>query len=173
MQKRYVGTTDEPLCQKGLELLAGRKYPEAELVFCSPLVRCVETARIIYPDRTLIKVKDFSECDFGEFENKNYTELSGNLKYSEWVESGGILPFPGGETVESFKKRSVEAFVKILKKYAHTKSAAAVVHNGTIMAIMEALSVEKKSYFDWGAECGGGYVLLIDKYFRLTAEEKL
>ena len=45
------------------------------------------------------------ECDFGDFENKNYKELSGNPDYQAWIDSGGALPFPGGEDPEGFRNR--------------------------------------------------------------------
>lgn len=48
-------------------------------------------------------IEELSECDFGEFENKNYKELSGNQDYQRWIDSNGTLPFPGGESREAFK----------------------------------------------------------------------
>ena len=55
-----------------------------------------ETARILFPDHSLHTVEELAECDFGDFENKNYQELAGNPDYQEWIESGGMLPFPNG-----------------------------------------------------------------------------
>ena len=46
---RYIGTTDEPLCEEGIRLLENRSYPAAELVYVSPMKRCRETAALIYP----------------------------------------------------------------------------------------------------------------------------
>ena len=50
LKGRYIGTTDEPLCEEGIRLLEGKTYPAAELVYVSPMKRCRETASLIYPD---------------------------------------------------------------------------------------------------------------------------
>lgn len=96
-KNRYIGTTDEPLNEAGIQLVSGVFYPEVETVFVSPLRRCVQTAEIIYPKHPLYPIEELSECDFGEFENKNYLELSDNPRYQEWVDSNGTLPFPGAK----------------------------------------------------------------------------
>ena len=95
--QRYIGKTDELLCEEGKEKLKEFFYPEPEAVFVSPLVRCRETAEILFPEKRLRIIDQLAECDFGDFENKNYLELSGNPDYQAWVDSGGILPFPNGE----------------------------------------------------------------------------
>ena len=96
-KKRYIGVTDEPLCQEGIDLLKRAVYPRAQAVFVSPMRRCVQTAGILYPDCGLHIIEELRECDFGEFENKSYLELSDNENYQRWVDSGGMLPFPKGE----------------------------------------------------------------------------
>ena len=94
LKGRYIGTTDEPLCEEGIRLLEGKNYPAAELVYVSPMKRCRETASLIYPTLTQREEPLLRECDFGDFENKNYLELNGNPDYQAWVDSGGTLPFP-------------------------------------------------------------------------------
>ena len=95
--ERYIGITDEPLCREGIALLKEKTYPEADGLYVSPLKRCRETGKILYPQLTQHVEERLRECDFGEFENKNYKELDGNPRYQAWVDSGGTLPFPGGE----------------------------------------------------------------------------
>ena len=36
LKGRYIGTTDEPLCEEGIRLLEGKTYPAAELVYVEP-----------------------------------------------------------------------------------------------------------------------------------------
>ena len=113
-EKRYIGTTDESLCLEGIQLLEERKgmYPEVTYVYVSPMKRCVQTAEIIYPE--MMKAGAYScneklrECDFGLFENHNYIELSGCPEYQAWIDSGGKLPFPEGESREAFIRRTLE-----------------------------------------------------------------
>ena len=78
---RYIGTTDEPLCEEGREALqaifeAGL-YPMPDVLYGSPLKRCRETGAILFPGKEMILVPRLRECDFGEFENKNYKSCPG------------------------------------------------------------------------------------------------
>jgi len=52
-------------------------------------------------------VPEWTEMDFGAFEGHNYQELSGDPAYQRWIDSGGTLPFPEGESREEFIRRSV------------------------------------------------------------------
>lgn len=137
LEKRYIGITDEPLCQEGISELKNRKYPGCEIVVSSPMRRCIETAKIIYPDKKPVICDDLSECDFGDFEGKNYLELSENCDYQKWIDSGGNLPFPNGEDPKDFKKRCIRGFDETLKNYPDKKSIAFVIHGGVIMAVLE------------------------------------
>ena len=82
---RYIGRqTDEALCPEGIqELEKNRKdYPlTAQRLFVSPMLRARQTAQILFPGREVCVVEELSECDFGDFENKNYLELAGNADY--------------------------------------------------------------------------------------------
>lgn len=107
--------------------------------------------------------------DFGTFEGHDYKELSGDPAYQNWIDSGGTLPFPGGESREEFVRRSVAGCEKMLyhMKMIREKSAAsgqgdrniqnvsAVVHGGTIMALLSYFLGGE--YFDYQVKCGQGY----------------
>mgnify|MGYP002987563148 FL=1 len=136
---RYIGTTDEPLCQEGTDFLKKMDYPEVQDIYVSPLKRCVQTAEILFPGKPVHIIEELAECDFGEFENKNYKELEGNAKYQAWIDSNGTLPFPGGESREGFKYRSLTGFQKAVTQCIrkNVDTAALVIHGGTIMNIME------------------------------------
>ena len=62
-EKRYIGMTDEKLCPIGREALNQEKkrglYPAADLLFSSPLVRCLETAAILYPGQEPLLIEAF------------------------------------------------------------------------------------------------------------------
>lgn len=137
LAKRYIGIIDEPLCEEGIRELQDRNYPDCEFVISSPMRRCVETAEIIYPDKNLIICDALSECDFGEFEGKNYLELSEDRNYQNWINSGGTLPFPGGEDPKEFKKRCISSFDEMIKKFGTENSISFVIHGGVIMAVLE------------------------------------
>ena len=172
---RYIGSrTDEPLCDEGREGLAGKQLPEVERLYVSPMKRCVETAEILWPGfdrKKMQKVTDLRECDFGDFENKNYKELSGNGDYQAWIDSNGTLPFPNGESMDAFKNRCLEAFARSVEEVSGAEQewiasgktgifrAGIVVHGGTIMAILEQYGYPKAAYFDYQVKNGCGYRL--------------
>lgn len=163
LEGRYIGCrTDEPLCGEGIRLLGSRAYPPVERIYTSPMKRCVETAQVIWGDRTIpvMPMPALRECDFGEFENKNYQELNGDPAYQAWIDSGGTLPFPGGESMEAFKKRCQAGFEEIVRKIRDCPlSVGVVAHGGTIMAILERFGYPKRAYFDYQVKNGCGYVL--------------
>jgi alpha-ribazole phosphatase len=170
LNKRYIGVTDEPLCDTGKQKLQERYYPLVEVVFTSPLKRCLETAGLIYPNHMPKVVKNLAECNFGDFENKNYMELSNNSDYQAWIDSGGMLAFPKGENLEDFKSRCIEGFHSVVKQSLREGylRIAMVVHGGTIMSILEKYSYPQKGYYDWQVENGGGFLMELDSEGRLT-----
>ena len=159
LEHRYIGCrTDEPLCAAGREALRLGRYPPVSRVFASPMRRCIETAAILYPGIRPQPVPGFRECDFGAFEGKSYAELSGRSDYQAWIDSGGALPFPGGESRDAFAARCVRAF-EHLRDQAFQEDCALIVHGGTIMAIMERFALPRHGYFDYQVSNGEGFVL--------------
>ena len=138
LQHRYIGTTDEPLSPEGKESLAALHFPKPELLVCSPLRRCIETAAIVFPGEPYLTEPDFRECDFGDFEGKSYADLNGDPRYQAWIDSGGMLPFPHGEAPADFQSRCTSAFSELLQQHPDIRYMALVVHGGTIMSILSA-----------------------------------
>lgn len=170
-EKRYIGKTDEPLCPRGIQLIESRSYPACDIVVTSPMKRCIQTAEIIYPDVKKLICDDLRECDFGDFEGKNYKELNGNTDYQKWIDSGGTLPFPNGESVEDFKNRCTAAFTEMVSTLPCDCTAAFVVHGGTIMAVLEKYAVPQKDYYDYMTENGGYYLTEYDgKNLKIIGE---
>lgn len=162
-EKRYIGVTDEPLDAESIPA-DFRSYPEAEIVVVSPMKRCVETAGLLYPGIPQIVCKDFRECDFGEFEGKNYEELKDNPLYQKWLDSVGTIPFPGGESHEAFCERCVSGMEQIMERLIEEgyREAAVVVHGGTIMAVLAAFAEERQEFYHWQAANGKGYRVKAD-----------
>lgn len=163
LEHRYIGRTDESLCEKGKEELLRRRAPEVQRVYASPMRRCIQTAEILYPAREFLKVEDFRECDFGRFEGKNYQELSKDPGYQAWIDSGGSLAFPGGESPADFRRRCVHGFERVLDgcRKDGVQTVALIVHGGTIMSIMEAYARPRGTYYDYQVGNGEGYELVI------------
>lgn len=135
IEQRYIGCrTDESLCSQGVESLKEKEYPAVQRVFVSPMKRCRETAELIYPGVPAEMIDDFRECDFGEFENKNYAELNGRADYQAWIDSNGEMPFPGGESRAEFVARCVKAFGE-LKTRNQQEDCALIVYGCTPMLL--------------------------------------
>ena len=159
LQKRYVGRTDEPLCEQGIREI--RQLQEAgltaDLVFVSPALRTVQSAEMLFAGSVLQKVPELWETDFGIFEGKNAQELSACSAYRSWVDSGCMDPVPGGESVDVFRLRCSSVFRTIMEAVPDGCCAAFVIHGGCIMAILEAYAQPKRDFYS-GHIKNGEYV---------------
>ena len=163
---QYAGSWDIPISDKGKEKLQALKdtyeYPSAQEYYSSPLSRCVDTCKIIYPEIDPIIIDGLKECDFGDWEGKTTEELSSNPEYLEWIKSSKIAP-PNGESWEDFHKRisaSFEDIVTSLMKRGVT-SAAIFTHGGVIMSLLAMYGIPKAKPFDWMVDNGCGYSIRI------------
>lgn len=158
LQKRYIGCTDEPLTAASREILSRRRYPEADALFVSPMLRCRETAELLYPGMPFSVCEPLREIDFGRFEGKNYAELNGDPDYQAWLDSNATLPFPGGEDTADFKQRCCAEFERIVTREGFAgKTLAFVVHGGTIMSVLERFSDPPSGFYDWQLANGEAY----------------
>lgn len=163
---RYIGgRTDEPLCKEGIALLEKGIYPKTDHIYVSPMKRCRQTAEILYPGEKQTVIESLKECDFGDFENKNYKELEKNPEYQAWIDSNGSKPFPGGESHEQFEKRCCEGFLECIEDAMLNgeKQITIIVHGGTIMSILSAFAEPKGQYFKWQIKNGEFYELILQE----------
>ena len=158
----YIGSTDEPLCEEGRAKITKRQYPKAEHVYASPMLRCVETARLIYPHIEPVLVPDLRECHFGLFEGANYQTLKDNPAYQAWLDACGAVPFPEGEDPDLFKSRCIKGFLELCAKEQEDADIAVVCHGGTIMAVMECIGRPQQSFYSWQVKNGGGFTFDFD-----------
>ena len=179
-ERRYVGSTDLPLCDDGRKELIriNEERPlEADVIYVSPMKRCLETARIFFGQRDFKVVEDLREYDFGEYEGLDFKELSKDPKYTEWLKEHKVLPFPEGEGMDNFKKRVSCAFEKVMREICNKdeENVALVVHGGTIMNILSEYCEEVNEYYDIHPENGDAYSVFWDKMFpiKLTGLQKI
>jgi alpha-ribazole phosphatase len=164
---RYVGLTNEPLCDAGIKMLMEKikaaYYPKVDCVYVSPMKRCLQTTEKIYPGVPLRVVAGFAEYNFGEFERKNYQELKDNFNYQQWIDSGGAAKTPGGEDIESYKRRCCQAFEQVMAevRQKNISHAALIIHGGTIMAIMEKYISGAETFYHWQIGNCEGYRLTV------------
>lgn len=197
-EHRYLGRTDEALSEAGIRQLkeanGAKRFPQVQVLFVSPLKRCLESAAILYPEREPVVIQDWQEMDFGAFEGKNYIELQGDARYQAWIDSDGTLPFPEGESREAFVSRCCEGLHEVLNclvnlwggthqggmsrdgivheissSSGEVPTIGAIVHGGTIMALLS--SYGGGAYFDYQVPNGGGYQCCLtfnNKGIRIT-----
>ena len=159
----YLGRTEESLSENGREQLRDRKedgwYQQPEFIAASPMKRCLETAELIYGVAKPMVLPELREIDFGRFEGKNYLQLQEDAAYQSWVDSGGMLPFPEGESREQFIERCMDGFEQFCHKLKQMQQvpdcAALVVHGGTIMAILSTCL--QQEYFKFSCKNAEGY----------------
>lgn len=175
LSQRYIGRTEECLCNQGKEQLRHREKEEVNIVFSSPMRRCLETTEFLFPEKNPHIIEEWREMDFGIFEGKNYQELNGDPDYQAWIDSNGVLPFPEGESRDAFQSRTILGMEKMFQKMLFIEAeadkgmensnenkqvqpmekVACVVHGGTIMAILSHDSGE--DYFSFQCKNGEGY----------------
>lgn len=168
-EHRYLGRTDEPLCEEGICLLLQKKReglypPSPDRVVCSPMRRCIQTVELICPGGpSYIIEKNLRETDFGIFEGKTYEELKDDLDYQRWLASNGEGPIPQGESRAQMSARCLDGFERQVNQALQEgkKELLFVVHGGSIMAILERYAQPAQPFYTFHVDNGEGYVLEI------------
>ena len=154
--RRYVGSTDEPLCPEGRADAERReKDPMLARVYVSPLKRARETAAILVPNAEQTPVEGFREMDFGDFEGRIADEMADDPAYRAWVEDLCRGACPNGESQAAFHARVGKAFTALAK--AADGDLTLVIHGGVIMSVLWQFAEPKKDFYDWFAPNLGGY----------------
>lgn len=166
---RYIGRTDLPLSERGasalVKLRGKNEYPKAQIYISSPLKRCTQTLKLLYPDENAVLINDFRESDFGEWEGKTAAEIaSEDEDFRRWLTGDGdpVTP-PGGESGGAFMYRVCAAFEKLVESMLRsgTQSAVIVTHGGVIMSVLSAYGLPKAKFYDWMTANGCGYSMRI------------
>lgn len=179
--RQYIGRTDEPLCGEGRAQLHSRVaqgcYPKVERLCISPMLRCRQTAELLYPGMPRLEDGDLREMDFGDFEGQTYEQLKKRPDYQAWLE-GGLCP--GGEEREHFIRRCREAFIRCVQTELehNTQSLAIIAHGGTIMAVLSGLDIQQGNFYDYQVGSGGGFCCQVEQDLwrtqrRIIVEGKL
>ena len=161
-ERRYVGSTDEPLCEEGrAEAERHAKDLSLERVYVSPLSRARETASILFPNAEQIVVGDLREMSFGVFEGRTADEMEHDPAYRAWVDGLCKDAPPGGDSQEGFHRRVADAFAATIG--SAEGDPVFVIHGGVIMAILEMFAEPKRGFFEWLLPNLGGYAADCEK----------
>ncbi len=166
-KKLYNGRTDDPLCPEGVDQ-AGKSGtdPAVKTLYASPMKRAVETARIKYPNAEIIICDALREMDFGDFEGRSYDELKHDSAYVNWLDSGGTLACPNGESMTDFSERVCFAFDEIVRSCIKRgeKEIHIVAHGGSLMAVLGRYGHPKRPYYEWYVDNCCGYRAQVDAW---------
>ena len=136
VERRYIGSTDQPLCSQGRAELRNKTGPrrtESLPRLCSGAGR---RRRSLYPGKDVEIVDDLRETDFGAFENHTYEELKDDPQYRAWLDVAGSAAPPGGESKGEQQARTVRALQSVMAACGEDERVAFVVHGGTIMCLL-------------------------------------
>ena len=73
LERRYIGRTDEPILRPRPESRGALE--QTEYIVSSPMLRCRQTAEVLFGREPDAVCSLLCETDFGTFEGKNYEEL--------------------------------------------------------------------------------------------------
>lgn len=163
----YIGRTDVPLSQKGIQQLKNTlseyTYPNIDVLYTSPLMRCTQTCNIIYPNHKPIITDGLCECDFGDWEGKTAVDLAMNPDFTMWLSNSDKYAPPNGESGSNFTSRVCKAFERIVNDLMKSgiTTAGIVTHGGVIMTLLSVYGIPQAPAYQWRMDSGFGYALRI------------
>lgn len=133
-EARLTGRTDLPLSEAGrLECLRLHRFLEAKdlvdpgAVWCSPMLRAVETVDLVFPAKPTVVVDQLREVDYGLFEGSKRSSTSDPTAEWDYWSSGA----PEGESPQSAIARADEVVSRW--RFQPAGSATAIVAHGQIL----------------------------------------
>ena len=158
---RYLGITDEPLSELGMETarMTGSDLTVGE-VLVSPLKRTQMTAAILFPNAKQRVCDSFREMDFGDFEGRSAQEMENDADFRYWVEKTQCMgPCSHGDATVVFQHRVATAFRREVEKAlaAGKESLYLVVHGGVIMTVLYRFGRPQAPFYDWPLDNCQGY----------------
>lgn len=163
VEGRFVGSTDLPLTENGRKNIYDlwherSKHIDKEVIYSSPMKRCIETAHIIFPNEHLEIIKNMREMNFGVFEGKTHDELMDMQAYRNFRATSGKEKIPHGESGIEFGMRVLKGFFEMIghmNKNSY-ETAALICHGGVIMAIFSMLCEESDDIYYYHRDNGQG-----------------
>ena len=156
---RFQGRSDLPLNQKGREqaraLALALKDEHITAIHSSPLVRALETARLIkafHPSSPLFEEEGLMEMDLGDFEGMEALHWASQYPdfRKNWEKDPASVTMPGGESLQEVQTRVIDTLEHITQHYSPESTLLICSHNFVIIAILcYALEIS----FDRFREC--------------------
>lgn len=134
--------------QAAAERLAGLDIAR---VVSSPMQRCLETAGLLTPGRSIDTDERLTECDYGDWTGGSLGELGKEPLWRTVQRQPSAVTFPSGESMIQMSNRAVDAARSLSREIAdaHGDHAVwlAVSHGDVIKAILaDALGMHLDSF---------------------------
>lgn len=145
-ERRWQGAMDPPLSDAGrlqaAHVATALRPVPLQAVYCSPLQRARDTAAAVAASHQLSaeSVDDLREIAFGEWESLVHDEVEERFGalLSEWWKRPDQVQIPGGEALETGRRRAVGAVQRIAARHPDA-GVAVVAHGGVNKLIMLTL----------------------------------
>ena len=176
LKGQYIGSTDLPLCDEGIEQLKKLDkqyvYPGAAAYIVSPMKRCLQTLEIIYPQAKGLVIEGLRECDFGAFEGQTAQELQESKVFADWISGGAEAAPPNGESGDHFSERVFSTFEQIVSGLLKTGTTSSVIvtHGGVISMLLSRYGLPQAAPTDWPVEPGCGYSIRIHPQLWMSGQ---
>ena len=136
--RRFQGRSNLPLNQKGIKqvkaLALALKNKPLKAIYSSPLIRALETARLIkafHPSIPIFEEKGLIEMDLGEFDGMKAQEWAEQYPdfRKAWNENPACVKMPGGESLKEVQIRAKDTLKRITRAYSPDSSILLSSHN--------------------------------------------
>lgn len=177
LNAQYIGHTDLPLTTDSISALksikAHQHYPKVNAVFSSPLKRCLDSAKIMFPENNVLVIDDFIEYNFGEFEGLTAEDLKDNENFKNWLGGDIYASTPFGESNAQFAHRVCAAFEKVIDGCVKTgtNNVAIVGHAGVLMTILSCYGLPEAPMAHWQMDAGYGFKLRLTPSLWMQAKK--
>jgi alpha-ribazole phosphatase len=169
--RTFSGLTDVELSEEGKASLGKAKEffnnKEISKIYISPLLRCKQTAQIIFGDREFIVDEGLKEINFGEWEGIHFKEVMLNYPelWEDYMENWRDFTFPGGDNIPTYQKLAARAIRVILDNH-DGGDIVVVSHNGFTKAAMSyILTGDIRLAFSLSVQNGKISQIVIDDNF--------
>lgn len=161
------GWMDVPLTERGRheleDLRTSVDYPKAEILFSSPLQRCLDTAAILFPDMLAIVSDRFKEIDFRSLEGTIlHSKEEIRSYFADWVadrprkdeETFTPVARRMGVTLETTARDCLEKGIR---------SATVVMHSGIMrVGVIMLFGLPREDFNRMSVPNGRGVVITFD-----------
>ena len=143
--RRFQGRSNLPLNKEGIKqvkaLALALKNKPLTAIYTSPLIRALETARLIkvfHPSIPIFEEKGLIEIDLGEFDGmkaQDWAEQYPDFRKA-WNENPASVKMPGGESLKEVQVRAKHTLERIIRIYPPDTTLLISSHNFVNLTIL-------------------------------------